>query len=226
MSVFTIVTGIIKDEKTTSSIIDTYANVDNVYISTWESTPHEYVSKLKNNGFVCILSKSLPEGVYSKSVNNQLFTAQAGLNFINEFTNEETIVIRTRTDITFNDYRKFINIIVAGCSKNKVQCLTGVIERRKGIVPYIVDYIICGKKDTVSNFYDIPFQTNTDIRFPELYLLDNLLGVGNNNIDRIKKTHVFFIEQCAEMSIEILWDKFKPPKNIVTCFNPCKDAFV
>lgn len=182
-------------------LIKSYQNEFPVIVSTWKNqVTDEQIIKLKDAGFDLVLSESIESNF---SINLQLKTIRAGLNFIKE-NYECDIIIKSRIDIYPVNYDKFIEYIL-----NNQDDKLFVLFKVYFSFLYYLDLIVVGRKDQIFKFYNIkdsPFDA-----FPELYLIHTYTGlIPKTYTHEYYEKHLKFIgRDLRSRNIDFIWQRNK-----------------
>lgn len=187
-----VITGLLQDNYV-NEMIESYKNIRNKIVSTWNDQDKVLIEKLKNNGFI-VLTNDYPN--IKSSVNVQALSIYYGCMKAKELN--FNYVIRIRTDIIVSDINKFIEINLE-LMKDKLVILY-VHNNNSGL--YIDDHFIGGSIDKMILFYNVQQESN-NIRFPEKFLQEKYMNTTNVTIEKIREYFNFSIEKVYQNNISV-----------------------
>lgn len=193
-------------------LIHSHENEFPVIISTWrDQVTEEHITALKKANFDLVFSDAhivdTSRGPDPKefSINVQLKTIQAGLNFIKDKYNCE-IIIKSRTDIYPINYGKMISYIKSlTFDDNKLYVLYQVNIK----LLYYLDLIVIGKKSNINKLFNIP-DSSINV-YPELYLIHYYAGYKPTEYSyEYYERHFRFIgKSLKDKDIDFAWERNK-----------------
>ena len=161
----------------------------------WEHEKEEYIQALKNHHFVIVKSTLRDQEFHVP----QFIPIVDGLEFLQENYPEIKFVLRTRFDITSNDYGKYVELI-RDQNIHKITVICGI----KTNEVYFLDIIVGGRLSEMTAFYRR--QPRSDSAYPEKFLLENYSKkkkiFDENDLREILQ---FSFELCKNHSIEFTW---------------------
>jgi hypothetical protein len=187
-----VITGLLQDNYV-NEMIESYKNIKNKIVSTWNDQDTILIEKLKNNGFI-VLTNDYPSN--KTSANVQALACYNGLKKAKELN--FNYVIRIRTDMIVSDINKFIEIYLE-LMKDKLVSLY-CHNNNSGL--YIDDFFIGGLIDKMILFYNLQ-QESTNTRFPEKFLQEKYMNTTNVTIEKLREFFVFSIEKLYQNNISV-----------------------
>jgi hypothetical protein len=188
-----LVTGKI-EKRITESLFESYSNIDNKILSTWDTEDKEYIKEFEENGFQIVLTT--PPHTNTTTVNGtmmQLIPIASGVKYAKERGYE--YLMRSRTDIVSSDFLKYLDK-TKHLYKDK---LTALAFNTK----YIFEVFICGKIDEMVKFYKVPHET--DMRPPEEFLSEEYIGILPVKDEDIRQKITETYNICKENSMQFYW---------------------
>jgi hypothetical protein len=207
-----VITGLIKREYM-EHLKQTYINIKNKIISTWEDQNKDLIKELESMGFIVILN-SYPE--HKNSTNYQSKCIKEGCIKAKELGFK--YVGRMRSDICCNDMPLFIDAI-SHLYKEKICCLSGIWRPTTGY--YILDVLLFGD---VNSLIKLVFneQKKEDSRFVEKYWLESYIGKTDLDIADIKEHFNFCLIHARNKNITMFWRNH----NVELIRNYCNGDFI
>jgi hypothetical protein len=188
-----LVTGKI-EKRIIESVIESYSNIDNKILSTWDTEDMECIKQFEENGFQIVLTK--PPVMTTTTVNGtmmQLIPIASGVKYAKERGYE--YLMRSRTDIVSSDFLKYLDK-TKHLYKDK---LTALAFNTK----YIFEVFICGKIDEMVKFYKVP--SETDMRTSEEFLSEEYIGVIPVKEEDIRRKITETYNICKDNSMQFYW---------------------
>jgi predicted RNA-binding protein with RPS1 domain len=197
MKIGVILTGIIDDYHVdkTISCYKKLLNYEDYYviISTWNYIDENVINKLRENGFLVILSE-FPDNIFKKSVNFQHYSYSVGIEVAKN--NNCTHVIRIRSDQYIKNIESLLKIyqnIYVG-----KPIFIAIINHVSG---YLIDHIYMFDINFYNNF-TYKYQEENDDRFPEKYLQETYFGTSD--IEELKKKVTLSIRELIRSDVELI----------------------
>lgn len=187
-----IITGLLKDTYV-DEMIESYKNIRNKIVSTWNDQDTVLLEKLKNNEFI-VLTNDYPN--IKTSANLQSLACYNGLKKAKELN--FNYAIRIRTDIIISDVNKFIEINLE-LMKDKLVILY-CHNNNAGL--YIDDYFIGGHIDKMILFYNV-LQDATNTRYPEKFIQEKYMNTTNVTMEKMREFFNFSIIKMYENNISV-----------------------
>jgi hypothetical protein len=181
-------------------LLETYKDIKNKIISTWDTEDNNCIDICKQNNFI-ILQQSIPE--YITQANYQVKSLTTGFEYAIKLGFK--YAFRCRTDIKINNINKLLNILCTNYNNNKLSFIT--MYKNCPISPdYLLDYIAFGPLQKLKDYWSI-YQLPGDNRFIELFLQE--IYFKSNNIKLIDIFYkINFIQKDMYLNnIVIEWTK-------------------
>lgn len=199
-----------------NELIDTYKDINDKILSTWNTENSECINRCKENGFNVILQDP-PE--YLTSANYQVKSLSAG--FKKAIDLGYTHAFRCRTDMKISNIGALLNLLEENVPIDKLSFI--VMYKNHSTHPeYLTDHVVYGPLDKLLTYWSC-YQLPNDDRFIELFLMETYFKKKNIVLEDIKNDVVFFIQLCYENNICIQFTKpsYKNQGNLVHIYYKC-----
>jgi hypothetical protein len=186
-----LITGLIKYEYI-SLLIDTYINIKHKIISTWNDQDKKLLDILSDNGFTLVLN-NYP--INKNSANYQIRCILNGCLKAKDMGYK--YIIRMRTDINCNNFKKFIEIIY-DLYINKITFFYCIFYPPFKF--YFLDVMIAGDINEILKMVKNEKEIYDD-RYIELYLMETYIYQQENNINSYNK-NINFLRYQDDINIK------------------------
>jgi hypothetical protein len=183
-----------------SDLLNTYKDIPDKIISTWDTEDLECINILRENGFEIII-QSIPE--ICNASNYQGKSMIGGILHAKKLG--YTHALRIRADVKCNNMLLFISLLEKKYY-NKLSFMAFHRNIPNISEPYLLDHFIYGNLEDQYNYWNI-CQEKNDTRYCEKFLQETYFGKIDITYDDIKDKIFLFIEDARELGIEFYYTK-------------------